>query len=661
MEMPTSIYEELKGSEIRLLQARMGNGGSIQFELTTHTLNSKLEYYALSYVWGDPKVTKNITVNGQIFAATANLVAALEILAPFNDGQGDLFMWIDAICINQNNLRERAAQVRMMSAIFMSASSVIAWLGPEGDQSTEVIELIKHIANEITSSPPNDYSFMTRPPSRSILDNLSLTISGEDASLLALVTAREPHFRLLFHDRQFWNRAWIFQELVLAQKVSFLCGKEIFKLTDMAGAAVAIDAVSYEEGFLLPHSIKKWWPAVKLEVPSRLKALSYIRIAAARWTALQSAEDSYSIVWEILVRTSDLAATDPRDKIYSLLSLIKINLDVDYSKSVVALYLEVAGILFGRVPMNEWFDMQGKSYRDRMTGLPTWVIDWDSFSKREKETADSTAAPAMSSKLYNAAAGIYSPLYSIEIKGPILTIPGVLFDTVQLLAPVYTDSEVDATAVFHLATEVFRFDITGGNSTGEILYSLVPPGTPRGQASLRLASDDIETTTGQRIAVDLNYLETGRNFARCLRLGEDATEGVFIMYEDETEKFEKLFLGENITMKSFERAAIEQGNQSPVKKNSRDVGLIQAGEWGMHFGTTRHFYTMKGYLGHSQKCAQEGDLVCVLQECRLPVLLRKVDNYYQFVSTCFVLGLMDGEAGDMLNSGELVMRRFNIH
>jgi menaquinone-dependent protoporphyrinogen IX oxidase len=67
--------------------------------LSKHPLRSNPKYYALSYVYGDAKATKNILVNGQSFAATTNLVAALEVLAGrFNETK---FIWVDAICINE--------------------------------------------------------------------------------------------------------------------------------------------------------------------------------------------------------------------------------------------------------------------------------------------------------------------------------------------------------------------------------------------------------------------------------------------------------------------------------------------------------------------------------------------------------------------------------
>jgi hypothetical protein len=75
----------------------------------------------------------------------------------------------------------------------------------------------------------------------------------------------------------------------------------------------------------------------------------------------------------------------------------------------------------------------------------------------------------------------------------------------------------------------------------------------------------------------------------------------------------------------------------------------------------RHFYTRKGFLGYAPEGIRERDLVCVLESCGVPVLLRKIDGFYHFVSTCFVLGLLDGEAAVMLKRGKASLQDFNIH
>ncbi|KAN0090416.1 HET domain containing protein [Hyaloscypha variabilis] len=94
------------------------------------TLNEQKPYRALSYVWGDPGVTTPITVNGSQKAVTTNLAAALRHLRAL--GCVDKPWWIDAICIDQDDVTEKGHQVRLMGDIYRKADEVIAWLGFEG-------------------------------------------------------------------------------------------------------------------------------------------------------------------------------------------------------------------------------------------------------------------------------------------------------------------------------------------------------------------------------------------------------------------------------------------------------------------------------------------------------------------------------------------------
>src|SRR5438045_2575498 len=97
-------------------------------DFTTCSLKNAPQYYALSYVWGDPTVTSNIIVNGKMFAATINLVAALENVVVNLKGS---FLWVDAIYINQGDINERNNHVQMMTSIFKKAYSVLGWLRQE--------------------------------------------------------------------------------------------------------------------------------------------------------------------------------------------------------------------------------------------------------------------------------------------------------------------------------------------------------------------------------------------------------------------------------------------------------------------------------------------------------------------------------------------------
>lgn len=56
----------------------------------------------------------------------------------------------------------------------------------------------------------------------------------------------------------------------------------------------------------------------------------------------------------------------------------------------------------------------------------------------------------------------------------------------------------------------------------------------------------------------------------------------------------------------------------------------------------------------------KGDLVCVLGSSGTPAILRRAGDHYVLVSTCFILGCMQGEVWPMVDSGELDIHQFNI-
>lgn len=83
-------------------------------------------YEALSYVWGQPDFSSPILVNGQELCITPTLTTILLSLRRSIERT----LWVDAICINQSNLAERAHQVTIMKKIYCLCQRVVAWLGP---------------------------------------------------------------------------------------------------------------------------------------------------------------------------------------------------------------------------------------------------------------------------------------------------------------------------------------------------------------------------------------------------------------------------------------------------------------------------------------------------------------------------------------------------
>ena len=104
-----NVYNKLDPSkkEIRLLKldpaSDFGNNkGWITCSLETAFLEQSPDFDALSYTWGSPKPTATIKLNGKKIRIRSNLYDVLK-----NFGFDFKYLWVDALCIHQNDLSER--------------------------------------------------------------------------------------------------------------------------------------------------------------------------------------------------------------------------------------------------------------------------------------------------------------------------------------------------------------------------------------------------------------------------------------------------------------------------------------------------------------------------------------------------------------------------
>jgi hypothetical protein len=120
-------------------------------------LDALPSYHALSYSWGNPNITKPVTIltsTSQLltFNATTNLVSFLhshrQNLSTNNknedkDESKNGILWVDAICINQSNTEEKNRQLWLMRQIYEKAASTIVWLGVERKDCEKGLLLIE--------------------------------------------------------------------------------------------------------------------------------------------------------------------------------------------------------------------------------------------------------------------------------------------------------------------------------------------------------------------------------------------------------------------------------------------------------------------------------------------------------------------------------------
>jgi hypothetical protein len=137
-------YSPLPGpGSIRLLRlmAHTDENARIECRLFDYPLQELEEraclYEALSYVWGGSDKPHSISIGGYYLPITANLYAALLHL---RDRLIERIIWVDAICIDQDNQTERAQQVQSMAKIYCKANRVIVWLGEAAADSDQALK-----------------------------------------------------------------------------------------------------------------------------------------------------------------------------------------------------------------------------------------------------------------------------------------------------------------------------------------------------------------------------------------------------------------------------------------------------------------------------------------------------------------------------------------
>jgi hypothetical protein len=166
-----------------------------KFEEAFLSDDTKPTYETISYVWGDASVRDVVFLQGQKLEVPASAVAALKRIRYRDKAR---IVWIDAICINQQDTDERNSQVSLMCDIYSHATTNLIWPGEEDGSSEEVLEMIQALFDE-AQLETND--FVTW--SESVRVNGTWALSRVPS---AVKLRKEPLFQ--FYSRPWFSRLW---------------------------------------------------------------------------------------------------------------------------------------------------------------------------------------------------------------------------------------------------------------------------------------------------------------------------------------------------------------------------------------------------------------------------------------------------------------------
>lgn len=331
--MTSNAESRLESDSMRLVRLHADEPDAcVRLSLeTTRILNAPV-YEALSYTWGDEGSTRFVSIDGQKVNIRTNLHMALTAI---REAKGSAVLWVDALCISQDDLEEKSSQVQMIGRIFRGARQVLAWLGPPTDDI--------HALFLSASILPTDTFIL-----EATLDDIRRAHDLQSRLPWEKLEALRPAL-LSIHARKYWTRSWIVQECMLARRVEFLCGIHEVSWHQL----YSIHALIRETVQLAPNrgrAGRRLTPIVYtggyIDGPDSLEITFFDQIAAQK-AFLNGRRRNLGLTLRYFGFNTE--CLDPRDKIFAFMELIleaeedhPARISVDYSIPTPLLYFRAA-------------------------------------------------------------------------------------------------------------------------------------------------------------------------------------------------------------------------------------------------------------------------------------------------------------------------------
>jgi hypothetical protein len=266
-------------------------------------VNSPKEpYEALSYVWGSDHSPEPLFCDDGFLNITLNLDQALRYLRHVAKRR---LIWVDAICINQRDLDERARQVEYMRLVYQHASCVIIWLGPGDDQTRAAFQFARELDELSSDMIQNQVQSRVRRLTRQDMADEKKDIHEVEESICY---GRPEDTEALFKLFSFahFERVWCIQEACAARKCICKSGddeEDIRTFLHHVKLLIRLKGPGNDFGTL------HLWELIR-----RKKHIGYVNDELEPRTSLGP-------ILNLLQIIRDFKSTDPRDRIFALLGI----------------------------------------------------------------------------------------------------------------------------------------------------------------------------------------------------------------------------------------------------------------------------------------------------------------------------------------------------
>jgi hypothetical protein len=607
-------------------------------------------YHCLSYTWGNP-VPEHIKGTSQssnrikryeiyleeIGAEKENTVHTITISSNLHDFLVQLnedalgavpLIWIDAVCINQSDMAEKVAQVKLMDRVYTLCYKAICWLGPHDYSSRMTKSIFRKLEDifydhqeQVFRQAMQDKKSTGHFPLPDFLESLGL---GD-------ISQNEWYALGELFQRSWFHRVWTLQEMLLPPRISIWCGGMAFGIAELSYALRCYMLIPREEeaagtirlfgnrnGIKSPKSLI---PTLMLTSLNGLRYQSFmvlrLSVKGQRWCP---SEGQGHINW---VRQRQ--CSESRDYVYGALGLLPIKMPVDYQKSRSDVFVEFTHA-FGVAKLVP-YDVEHRQFR-RTSDLPSWVPDFASPQQ------PSPWVVCGGRNHYHAGGpGDFEPVASSSPR--ILVVRGVLVDTIKAIGGKYSNMESGQCFVDCLTALSAVHCPATGQAPMEMLWrtlcinlnrARIPPADIWEPSFLLLVGFFV----GKWLSSVGTESQEASAFQRVLEsLKSRSTKDIGLAWSDLLE------FSNRVGTKTPEEA------MDPEERRQAEV---YAAELRINFEHRCFFITEENRIGIGPSDLQPGTHICLVQGCQYPWLLEKTSSgRSSLIGHGYVAGLMHGE------------------
>jgi hypothetical protein len=554
-------------------------------------------------------------------------------------------IWIDALCINQSDLQERARQVNIMQKIYKGAGSLAVWLGIEDSGSSDAFTFIGQIQQALIQRKMKALDISTS--TRDILADTAKSVATHQIW---------PSLKALF-SRPWFARVWVIQEFALCPDigrevgVTFCCGQS--RVPDLLKIGLRLATESPKSLSFSGYSPADLADLLEAQGVSRSYFANFEEYRALYQLSLHSNRRLWGryCLLPLVIEAGIALATDPRDMIYSVIGMAKEiygdqlgDLDstvplIDYTATVEDVY---SNFVKAVVQATQRLDVLGLCKPSEGHCIQrTWAPDWTRPVAGGILTRDILEPGQRTSEIWDWTFNVSPGSRCIVSFGDDLTtlaVSGIRWNEVIYASSNDTKKPSERNTLRRHCLTILQ--------------------TSKKISGRSAAQDDSVTSLALLEALVLNRTSVRNNIG----LTPDWVRHFYTWIEGQ-DPDSKWIDGSTLKEQAMEyidllkiMVEIESGDQRNPFSGSGSTfsDYLRRSD----LPGSKIILTGDGHIGRCRDTVEIGDIVCVLLGCAMPIILRPKEGYYEVVCEGYLDGIMKGEAMEALNQGKRKLEEF---